>query len=94
MAGVKAEDEPWETSLAVGHWVGENLNPLECIDLFNPIGKYHKNDFYHVQPAQHMASSPIHLLKSTPGPLPVLGASTASAFARRLRKRCGRAAQM
>jgi hypothetical protein len=31
MAGVKAEDEPWETSLAVGHSVGENLNPWSAL---------------------------------------------------------------
>lgn len=68
-----ATDEPWNDSPQYGDLVGQ-LSP-------DP------GDFFLVGTVEHQAPNHFHIVR-TPGPLPLLGASTAYAFSRRLRKRC------
>ncbi len=68
-----ATNEPWNASPQYGDLVGQ-LSP-------DP------GDFFLGRPVKHQAPTHFHTVR-TPGPLPILGASTAYAFSRRLRKRC------
>jgi hypothetical protein len=68
-----ATNEPWNASPQYGDLVGQ-LSP-------DP------GDFFLGRPGKHQAPTHFHTVR-TPGPLPILGASTAYAFSRRLRKRC------
>jgi hypothetical protein len=91
-----ALDEPWQELPGPGFLIGENLVPLPIAGT-NPT-EYYPSEFYLSGPVIHDAGcDPVgstqncvkHIVHpSVPGPLPILGVSTAFAFARRLRKRC------
>ena len=96
-----ALDEPWKTSPGFFNSVGENLVPL--LDPSKPPTQYYPSEFYLDSPVTHDAgcdpvgsnqNCTVHIVEPVPGPLPLLGASTAYAFARRLRKRCRKAARI
>jgi hypothetical protein len=81
----KAEDEPWTHLPNPGQITGPNLVSTD------------PENFYLTGRIVHDAGNPpIHIVDPTavPGPLPILGASTAFAFARRLRKRCREAVKI
>lgn len=92
-----ALDEPWQELPDPGHLIGENLVPLPIAGT-TPT-EYYPSEFYLSGPVIHDAGcDPVgstqncvkHIVdpRRVPGPLPILGVSTAFAFARRLRKRC------
>ena len=90
----EATDEPWKTAPDPSDVVGENLVPL--LDPSKPPTEYYPSEFYLASSVTHDAgcdpvgsqNCTVHIINAVPGPLPILGASTAYAFARRLRKRC------
>jgi hypothetical protein len=93
----EVKNEPWKTTPGLFDLVGENLVPL--VDPSKPPTEYYPSEFYLDSIVKHDAgcdpvgsvqNCTVHIVdpKSVPGPLPILGASTAYAFARRLRKRC------
>jgi hypothetical protein len=80
-ASFKADDEPWTHLPTLGQISGPNLVSLD------------EPNFYLVNPAFHdSGDGTIHNVEAfVPGPLPIVGVSTAYAFARRLRRRCRQA---
>ena len=101
--GFIALDEPWQTSPSPFHLVGENLVPMP-IPGTSPT-EYYPSEFYLSARVIHDAGcDPVgstqncvqHIVDpiKAPGPLPILGVSTAFTFARRLRSRCREAGKL
>jgi hypothetical protein len=93
----RATNEPWRREPSIFDLVGENLVP-QSISASMPT-EYYPSEFYLNSTVKHDAgcdpvdstqNCTVHVVdpKFVPAPLPLLGASTAYAFARRLRKRC------
>ena len=84
-----ALNEPWQELPGPSHLIGENLLPLPIAGTMPT--EYYPSNFYLSGPVIHDAGGGIiHTVDpiQAPGPLPILGVSTAFAFARRLRNRC------
>lgn len=82
-----AEDEPWSHQSYPNHIIGQNLVSSD------PTNFYLSNCLVHVAPGSTHGVSPFSTI-CVPSPLPILGASTAYGFARRLRKRCREAVKV
>jgi hypothetical protein len=94
------KDKKWSATLPLGSdtLTGPNLVPVP-IDPLDPNTDYYKQDFFLTDSTipHDAGDGSIHDVSinrrflnqyAVPGPLPILGVSTAYAFARRLRKRC------